>query len=151
MSTAKSGDTVHVHYTGTLTDGSIFDSSEGREPLVFKLGEGQVVPGFEAGVLGMSVGQSRTFEIAADQAYGAHNPELVLEVPRAQMPPDMQVEIGDELALQHPSGMPIPVVVVAVGDETILLDANHPLAGEDLTFAVELVKIDGPPSLIIIP
>lgn len=140
MAKAKAGDTVRIHYTGTLSDGSVFDSSKGREPLEFTLGGGQVIPGFDAAVTGMEVGEEKTVTIAAEDAYGPRRKDLLLEVPRAQFPPHIEVEPGQRLQLSQGED----VFVVMVRDATtdaVLLDANHPLAGEDLTFALELLEL----------
>ncbi|MEM8556921.1 MAG: FKBP-type peptidyl-prolyl cis-trans isomerase [Bacteroidota bacterium] len=141
MSTATNGQTVRIHYTGTLADGTQFDSSEGRTPLEFTLGSGQVIPGFDAAVAGMAVGATKTVVIPAAEAYGEPRPEMVIEVGHDQFPAGVVPEVGQELHLQTPEGQHVPVRVVEVGDDTVLLDANHPLAGEDLTFALELVEI----------
>ncbi len=140
MALAKSGDTVRIHYTGTLTDGSQFDSSTGREPLEFTLGDGMVIPGFDTAVDGMSIGESKTFEIPSDQAYGERRDEMVMTVSRDEFPDHINPEAGQQLQMQQ--GEQVFVVTVTdVNDEAIVLDANHPLAGEDLTFTVELVEI----------
>ncbi|HYD51258.1 MAG TPA: peptidylprolyl isomerase [Gemmatimonadaceae bacterium] len=141
MRQASNGDTVSVHYTGTLADGMPFDSSEGRDPLRFTLGAGQVVPGFDAAVTGMTVGETKTVTIPAAEAYGATRPDLVLSVPRSQVPPGMTLEVGQRLQMGR-GDQAFPVVVKEIGDEAVTLDANHPLAGEDLTFELELVAID---------
>src|SRR5688572_307588 len=140
MQGAKAGDTVRVHYRGTLDDGSVFDSSEGRDPLEFTIGSGQVIPGFDVAVSGMSVGDERTVTIPAAEAYGTHRDDLVLVVGRENLPPDMQVEIGDKLQLDQ-GGHSFAVMVTDLTDSEITLDANHPLAGRDLTFALQLVEI----------
>ena len=140
MSHAKPGDTVRLHYTGTLDDGSEFDSSRGREPLEFTLGAGQVIPGFDEAVSGMRVGERKTVTIPADQAYGVRQEELILAVPRAQVPPHIALEVGQELQLSQ-EGHAFQVTVREVTDEQVVLDGNHPLAGEALTFALELVEI----------
>jgi peptidylprolyl isomerase len=141
MAEARAGDTVHVHYTGTLRDGTEFDSSRGRAPLEFTLGAGQVVPGFEAAVLGMQHGESKTVTIAAEDAYGQPHDELLLRVPREQVPPHITLEVGQQLQLG--TGNEAMVVEVReLHDDHVVLDGNHPLAGEDLTFALELVRID---------
>lgn len=142
MTAAKSGDTVRIHYTGTLSDGSVFDSSEGRDPLEFALGSGQVIPGFDTAVDGMSVGDKKVAEIPADQAYGPRQDEGMQEVPRAQIPAEIPLEVGLQLQMQSPTGQVIPVTVVEVSDDVVMLDANHALAGKDLTFAIELVSIN---------
>jgi len=141
MSDAKSGDTVRIHYTGTLQDGSTFDSSAGRDPLEFTLGSGQVIPGFDKAVTGMSVGDEKTVEIACEDAYGAHDPNGRQEFPRDKVPDDVPLDIGTRLQLSTPSGQPVLVTVTEVNDEVVILDANHPLAGKDLTFRIELVEI----------
>lgn len=141
MAQAKLGDTVRVHYTGKLEDGTVFDSSKGGTPLEFTLGSGQIIPGFEQAVLGMSPGDSKTETIPVDQAYGEHREDMVVVVDRAQMPNDLEPEIGQQLQIQQPSGQAIPVVITDISDAEITLDANHPLAGEDLTFDIELVDI----------
>jgi peptidylprolyl isomerase len=141
LSQAKNGDTIKVHYTGKLNDGSVFDSSENREPLEFQLGNGQLIPGFEKAVTGMSVGDSTTVTIPATEAYGDVNEELILNVDRSRMPADINPEIGMQLQVQQPNGQPIPVVITEVTDEFVMLDANHPLAGKDLTFDIEVVEI----------
>lgn len=150
MQQVKSGDTVKVHYHGKLTDGSTFDSSEGRDPLEFKVGSGQVIKGFDTGVTGMSVGEKKTVHIPSDEAYGPKDEERIVEFPRANFPPDMKPEVGMQLNMTNGEGHVIPVVVKEVGEEAVLLDANHPLAGEDLVFEIELVDISGG-SRIIMP
>lgn len=141
MTQAKDGDTVKIHYTGTLGDGTVFDSSSGRDPLQFTLGSGQVIPGFEEAVLGMSTGDSKNVTIPSDKAYGPRNEDLIMPVPRDQVPADINPEVGQRLQMSGPGGEPILVVVADVTDEQILLDANPPLAGEDLNFDIELVEI----------
>lgn len=141
MSEAKSGDTVRIHYTGTLADGSTFDSSEGRDPLEFQLGAGQVIPGFDKAVTGMNVGDAQTVAIPSDDAYGAHDPNGKQSFPRDQVPENIPLEIGTQLQLSGPQGQPIMVTIAEVTDEAVILDANHPLAGKDLTFKIELVEI----------
>lgn len=140
MSKAKAGDTVLIHYTGTLEDGSVFDSSRGRDPLEFTLGEGQVIPGFESAVTGMEVGEEKTVTIPADDAYGPRRDELMLTVDRAQFPPNIQPSVGQQLQMSQ-GNESFVVTVRDVQDGSVTLDANHPLAGEDLTFALELVEI----------
>lgn len=141
MAQAKHGDTVTVHYTGKLEDGTVFDSSVGQDPLQFSIGDGNLIPGFEQAVVGMSPGDSKTKTIPADEAYGAHYPEMVVVVERQQIPSDLPVDIGQQLQIQQPTGQVIPVVITDVSDSDVTLDANHPLAGEDLTFEIELVAI----------
>ena len=151
MQQVQSGDTVRVHYHGRLTDGTTFDSSEGRDPLEFEVGSGMVIAGFDNGVIGMIIGDKRTVNIAVEEAYGPKNPEMVIEFPRDQVPEGMPLEKGMRLNLNNSEGQVVPVVITDVLDETILLDANHPLAGEDLVFDIELVEIVGAPSRIIMP
>ncbi|HEX8299604.1 MAG TPA: FKBP-type peptidyl-prolyl cis-trans isomerase [Rubricoccaceae bacterium] len=139
MAQATAGDTVHIHYTGTLADGSEFDSSRGREPLRFTLGAGQVVPGFDRAVAGMAEGETQTVTIPAAEAYGEHDPENTLVVPAGQLPPG--VTLGDRLALGTPDGGQVAVTVTALDAEGATLDANHDLAGKDLTFEITLVRI----------
>ena len=150
MSAVKKGDTIKVHYHGTLTDGTIFDSSLQREPLEFEVGGGMVIPGFDNGVLGMAVGEKRTINIPADEAYGQKQEEMIMEFPRDRFPEDMTPEIGMQLMMSSQTGQQFPVVVADVREDVVVLDANHPLAGKDLTFDLELVEIKGG-SLIIMP
>ena len=141
MVQAKVGDTVKVNYTGKLGDGTVFDSSVDRDPLQFSVGQGQVIAGFDEAVIGMSPGEEKTVNIPSDQAYGSYREELVMVVGQEQMPPDLSVEVGQQLQMRHPSGQAIPVLVTDISDTKVTLDANHPLAGEDLTFEIELVDI----------
>lgn len=141
MSKVKAEDTVQVHYTGKLEDGQVFDSSREREPLEFTLGEGQIIPGFEQAVLDMEVNESKTIEVPHTEAYGEHKKELLHEVPRTQLPDEIKPEVGMALSSKMPDGREIPLTVTEVGDENIIVDANHPLAGKDLTFEIELVAI----------
>lgn len=141
MAAVANGNTVQIHYTGTLTDGDIFDSSEGRAPLEFIVGSGQVIPGFDTGVMGMNVGEKKTFTIPCAEAYGASDPRMVQDVPRSEMPSDMELEVGMRLSASGPDGRELQLVIVEISDEVVRLDANHPLAGEDLTFAIEVVSI----------
>ncbi len=141
MSQAKSGDTVRVHYTGKLDDGTVFDSSAGSEPIEFVIGDHQVIPGFEDGVAGMAVGEAKTITIPFEQAYGAYDEGLLLEVPRAQFPDNITPEVGEALQLRQPDGDVVTVVISDVSDEAVTLDANHPLAGENLTFDLQLAEI----------
>jgi peptidylprolyl isomerase len=151
MQQVKSGDTVKVHYHGRLTDGTTFDSSSGREPLEFEVGSGQVIKGFDDGVTGMAVGDKKTVQIPVNDAYGPKDESMVIEFPKENFPPDMKPEEGMQLNMTNGSGQVIPVVIVEVGDETVTLDANHPLAGQDLIFDLELVGISGGGSRIIMP
>ena len=141
MAQAKPNDTVKVHYTGRLNDGTVFDSSAEREPLQFTLGEGQVIPGFESAVLGMTAGESKTITIAADQAYGPRRDDLILAVGRDQFPADITPEVGQQLQVRQTNGDVALVTVAEVGEAAVKLDANHPLAGHDLTFDIQLVAI----------
>lgn len=142
MAQAKNGDTVRVHYTGTLADGSTFDSSVDREPLEFTLGEDQMIPGFEKAVLGMAAGDKKQVVIPADEAYGDRRDELMVTVSRSDFPENIVPEVGQQLQLATDEGYPVIVTVKEVGEEEVILDANPPLAGEDLTFDLELVAID---------
>ncbi len=137
----KSGDVVRVHYTGTLEDGSQFDSSVGRAPLEFTVGAGQMIAGFDAGVVGMAVGEKKTILIDPDHGYGQKDPSAIIEFPSSNIPEGMTVEVGMKLNLQNQYGQPVPVVVMEVREDVIIMDANHFLAGKDLTFEVELVEI----------
>lgn len=151
MQQVKSGDTVKVHYHGKLNDGTTFDTSSGREPLEFEVGSGMVIKGFDDGVTGMAVGEKKTINIPAEEAYGEHSEEMVVQFPRNQFPPDLNPEVGMQLTMTTAQGHPVPVVIVDVQPEIVLLDANHPLAGKDLTFDLELVEIVGAKPLIIMP
>lgn len=142
METVQKGNTVGVHYTGTLNDGEMFDSSEGRAPLEFKVGEGQVIKGFDDAVLDMKVGDKKTVKIPVTEAYGERNNDMMVTVPRTDFPQDMTPEIGMELQMSDDQGHVFPVVVAEVMDDSVILDANHPLAGQDLTFAIEVVSIN---------
>ena len=141
MSKVKDGDTVKVHYTGKLRDGSVFDSSENREPLEFTLGEGQIIPGFESAVLGMSVGDKAVAEIAPEDAYGPRRDEMVETVPRNEFPDHLEPEVGQMLRVSQPNGESLVVTIADVTDEAVTLDANHPLAGKELIFDIELIEI----------
>jgi peptidylprolyl isomerase len=151
MQQVKSGDTVAIHYHGTLTDGSIFDSSLQREPLEFEVGSGMVIPGFDAGVMEMVVGDKKTIHIPFMEAYGPSQAEMIMDFPKNQFPEDMVPEVGMSLQMSSQDGQNFPVVIVEVADETVKLDANHPLAGKDLVFDLELVEIKGSKPLIIMP
>ncbi len=141
MAEAKQGDTVKVHYTGKLDDGTVFDTSAEREPLQFTIGQGQIIPGFEEAVVGMSEGESKTTQIPSDAAYGPHRDEMIVEVDRSQFPPNLDPEVGQQLQIRQPDGQAIVVTVTDLSDESATLDANHPLAGKDLTFDIELVQV----------
>lgn len=142
MQQAKEGNVVKVHYSGRLTDGTLFDSSEGKDPLEFTLGAGQMIRGFDTGVLGMALGEKKTLEIAAEDAYGMRDEEAVIEFPAGNIPPHMTLEPGMQVTLTDQEGQPVPVIVVEVKEDMIIMDANHMLAGQDLVFDVELVEIN---------
>ena len=141
MAQAKQGDKVQVHYTGKFESGEVFDSSVNGDPLEFTIGEGQVIPGFEAAIVGMGVGDTKTTHIPADDAYGPRHDEMVLAVKPDQFPPDIEPSVGDQLQVQMQDGTPVVVVVASVEEDKVLLDANHPMAGRDLIFDLELVGI----------
>ena len=141
MTDVKTGDKVSIHYTGTLADGSTFDSSDGRDPLEFVVGSGQIIPGFVKAIPGMVVGDKKVVEVPAAEAYGAHNPNGQQTVPRDQIPDSIPLEEGMQLQMQTPDGRALPVTVTDITEESVVLDANHRLAGKDLTFAIELVGI----------
>jgi peptidylprolyl isomerase len=141
MSQATAGKTVKIHYTGTLENGSQFDSSEGRDPLEFQLGSGQVIPGFDKAVEGMAVGESKTVSIAPEDAYGHRNEQAIQEVPKSALPADLVPVEGMMLQAQNQNQQPVQLTVTAVGDETITVDANHPLAGKTLNFKISLVEV----------
>jgi peptidylprolyl isomerase len=141
MQQVKSGDTVRVHYHGKLTDGSSFDSSEGREPLEFTVGQGQVIKGFDDAMMDMQPGQKKTVQIPVDEAYGQRSSDMMIPYPRAEFPDDMEPEVGMALQMHDPEGNVHQVVIAELNDENVILDANHPLAGQDLVFEIELVSI----------
>jgi peptidylprolyl isomerase len=138
----ENGQKVKIHYTGTLDDGSQFDSSAGRDPLEFEMGAGMVIPGFEKGVSDMDVGEKKKIHIPAAEAYGERREEMVMDFERSQLPPEMEPEVGMMLQMQGPQGQPIPVTVTAVAEAHITIDANHQLAGQNLNFELELVAVD---------
>jgi len=137
----ETGDTVKVHYTGTLEDGTVFDTSLDREPMEFTLGQGQLIPGFEQAVMGMQVGESKTVTIPAEQAYGSYNDELIFVVGREQLPENLEPAVGQRLYVGRPDGQTVIVTVIELSETSITVDANHPLAGKDLTFEIELIQI----------
>ncbi|MFN3144167.1 MAG: peptidylprolyl isomerase [Paracoccaceae bacterium] len=141
MTQAKAGDTVRLHYTGTLEDGTTFDSSAGRDPLQFTVGSGEIIPGLDREIAGMAVGDTKQVTVAAEDAYGAHDPDRQQVVPRDQIPAHIPTEPGTQLQLQTPDGQAVPVVVAECTETEVTLDANHPLAGKALIFDVELVEI----------
>jgi len=148
MQQVKQGDKVKVHYHGRLTDGTTFDSSEGRTPLEFEVGSGAVIPGFDDGVMGMSVGDKKTVNIPADQAYGPRVDELVMDFPKDRFPEDMVPEVGMQLMMNNGSGQQFPVTIVGVKEDSVTLDANHHLAGQELVFDLELVDIESKSRII---
>ncbi|TMI74463.1 MAG: peptidylprolyl isomerase [Bacteroidetes bacterium] len=150
MQQVKSGDKVKVHYHGRLNSGQTFDNSEGREPLEFEVGGGMVIKGFDDGVKGMAVGDKKTINIPFDQAYGPRNPDMIIEMPRERFPKDMELEVGMPLGMSDGQGQQFEVVVAEIKEDVVILDANHPLAGQDLIFDLELVEIVNKP-LIIMP
>ncbi len=141
MAQAKHGDTVKVHYTGKLEDGTVFDSSENREPLEFTIGEGKIIPGFERAVIGMSPGESKTEKVPADQAFGPYREELVLEVDRKKISADVELKVGKRLQFRHANGRATQGLVTDVSESKVTLDANHPLARRDLIFNIQLLEI----------
>lgn len=141
MATVQEGSIVKVHYTGKLSDGSIFDSSVQRDPLEVTLGQGKLIPGFEKAVIGMEVGDKTTTDIPADEAYGARRDDLEMDIEKSQLPEEIDPEVGMQLQLNQPNGQPVPVQITKVEEESITIDANHPLAGKDLSFEIELVEI----------
>ncbi len=138
----KNGDKVKVHYTGKLEDGEVFDSSRDRKPLEFTVGEGNVIPGFDKAVLDMEIGEQKSVEIAPDEAYGPRREELVVDVERSEFPSHIEPSIGQRLQMQQPEGGTVNLVITDMNDETITLDANHPLAGRTLLFEVEMMEIE---------
>ncbi|MEP3046864.1 MAG: peptidylprolyl isomerase [Roseibium sp.] len=142
MTEAKSGDTVRLHYKGSLDDGSVFDSSEGREPLEFTVGSGQIISGLDSAIPGMKVGDEKTVKIAPENAYGAHNPEAQQTVPRMQIPDNVALNVGMQLQGQTQDGQVMSVTIVSFSDDEVVLDANHPLAGKNLTFEIQITSIN---------
>ena len=141
MSQAKKNDKVKVHYTGTLTDGSVFDSSREAEPLEFTIGEGQLIKGFDEAIPGMTIGDVKTVNIPAEEAYGTPNDEMVFQVERTQFAEDMTPEVGQQFQIDTPDGQEMVVTITAIDGDQITIDANHHLAGQDLTFELELMAI----------
>ncbi len=141
MAQAKHGDTVRVHYTGKLEDGTIFGSSANSDPLQFTIGEGRIIPGVEQAVIGMNPGESKTIKVPADKAFGPHHKEGVSVVNRSEFPDDLNPEVGQRLQIRQEDGEKTVVRVVAVSESSVTLDANHPLAGKDLTFDIQLHEI----------
>jgi peptidylprolyl isomerase len=141
MAQAKKGDSVKIHYTGRLDDGTVFDSSREREPLEFTLGAGMVIPGFDDAITGMKVGEEKSTSIPVDEAYGPRRDDLLISVPTERLPDDMEPQVGQQLQMQTGDGQTFVAAVTRVGEDEVVLDANHPLAGKDLTFDIELVEI----------
>jgi len=141
MSQVKENNTVKVNYTGKLTDGQVFDTSEGKEPMQFTLGQGQVFPGFEKGLIDMKLNEKKTITITKDEAYGEINQDLIQEVNKSELPQDMAPEVGMGLVSKTPDGQEMNLMVVEVKEETIVIDGNHPLAGKDLVFDIEVLEI----------
>ncbi|WP_171121764.1 MULTISPECIES: peptidylprolyl isomerase [unclassified Ruegeria] len=142
MTEIKQGDTVRIHYTGTLLDGKVFDSSDRRDPLEFVVGSGQIIPGLDSATPGLSVGEKKRVEIACADAYGPINPAMRQSIPREGIPDDIPLDPGSQLQMQAPDGQVMPVTVVEADEATVTLDANHPLAGQDLIFDIEVVSIN---------
>lgn len=151
MQQVKKGDKVKVHYHGKLDSGETFDSSAGREPLEFEVGSGMVIKGFDDGVTGMTAGEKKTITIPYNDAYGPRNPEMLIEVPKDKFPPDLEIELGMPLMMSDGQGQQFQVTITEIKENVVMLDANHPLAGKDLTFDLELVEIVGGSPLIILP
>lgn len=149
MSIAKSGDTVRVHYHGRLPSGETFDSSAERDPLEFQIGSGQVIAGFDNGVVGMTVGEKKTIEIPFGEAYGPRNESMIIDMPKERFPSDMQIELGMPLMMSDGQGQNLQVSVTSIQEDSVTLDANHPLAGKDLIFDLELVEIMGGSRIIL--
>jgi peptidylprolyl isomerase len=141
MAQAKNGDTVKVHYTGKLDDGTVFDTSADREPLQFTIGEGQLIPDFEQAIVGMSPGETKNIQIPSDRAYGPHHEEMVMVVNRSEFPNDLKPEVDQRLQVRQPDGQSFAVTVTDVSESKVTLDGNHPLAGKDLTFDIQLAEI----------
>lgn len=142
MGQAKAGDTVRITYRGTLANGEVFDSSEGLDPLEFVVGSGQIIPGLDAAIPGMAVGDTKRVEVPCAEAYGLINPDARQAVPRSEFPDDIPMELGTQLQMQTPQGQVVQVVIAEVSETEVTLDANHPLAGKDLIFEIEVVEVD---------
>jgi peptidylprolyl isomerase len=141
MSQAQSGSTVKVHYTGTLEDGTQFDTSHGREPLELTVGEGSVIPGFESAIVGMAAGDTKEVTLEPGDAYGDRHDQLVQTIGREQIPPELELEVGQQLQVKAPDGNVVVVTVADVADDSVTLDGNHPLAGKTLNFEIQLVEV----------
>ena len=141
MSQVKANNTVKVHYTGKLADGQVFDTSEGKEPIEFVLGQGRLIPGFEEGLIDMKVNEKKTISIAKEEAYGEVNEQLIQEIDKANLPQDMEPKVGMGLVSKSPEGQEMNLMIIEVKDESVVIDGNHPLAGRDLVFDLEVVEI----------
>ena len=141
MAQAENGDTVKIHYTGKVDDGSVFSSSSNQGPMQFKLGEGHVILGFEEGVVGMSPGESKSIKIPPEQGLGAHHDQMVQVIDRKQLPPDLEPEVGQQLQVRRSGGQTMLVTLTDISDATVTLDSNHPLAGKALAFDIKLIEI----------
>jgi FKBP-type peptidyl-prolyl cis-trans isomerase 2 len=142
MTQVKTGDTVKVHYKAKLVNGTVFDSTHHRDPIAFTTGAGQVIPGFEQAIVGMNAGELRTVQVPADNAFGPHNKELVQKVPPDLFPAELEPEVGQRLQIPRRDRQPLTVTVTEVSESSVTLDANHPLAGQDLIFDIQLVEIE---------
>lgn len=136
----KNGDTITVNYTGKFEDGDVFDSSEGKEPLKFTVGAGQLIKGFDDAVIGMQAGDKKTVTLAPADAYGDHDADMIIDIPKSQIPEDMKLEVGQRLHLRDPQGQPVPAMVAEITEDSIKMDANHPMAGKTLIFDLEVVE-----------
>jgi len=141
MAKVKNGDSVKVNYTGKLEDGTVFDTSDNKEPLEFKVGEGKLIKGFEAAVVGMEPGEEKTVQIPADEAYGPHHPEMIMVIDRKEVPDTITPKVDQMLQVRQKDGTTFAVKVTDVSEKSLTLDANHPLAGKDLTFDIQLAEI----------
>lgn len=139
--TIEAGNQVSVHYTGTFEDGEVFDSSRDREPLTFEVGAGQMIPGFDQAVVGMQEGETKKFTLDPDEAYGPRNEELLIDIPNANFPDDMKLEVGMMLQLTNQAGQPVPATVAEINEESVKMDVNHPMAGKTLNFDIEIVEV----------
>lgn len=141
MKKVQEGDEIKVHYTGKLEDGTVFDTSKEREPLQFKVGSGQMIKGFDEAVRGMEVGEAKTAKLSSEEAYGERNDQMIVTLTKDKFPEDIKPEVGQQLSMQSQEGQPIPVVVTDIENDEVTLDANHPLAGKDLVFEIEVVDV----------
>lgn len=140
--TIAAGNQVSVHYTGTFEDGEVFDSSQGRDPLSFEVGAGQMIQGFDQAVLGMEQGENKKFTLTPEEAYGPRNEELLIDIPNANFPDDMKLEVGMMLQLTNEAGQPVPATVAAINEDSVKMDVNHPMAGKTLVFDIEIVEVN---------